>query len=302
MPKISGMSNKRVLVIGGTNLDICGSPVSDFRLHDSNIGSVSSSAGGVGRNIAHNLRLLGVNVSIITAFGNDVFSPILKDNLTSLGIDISMSVESSFYPSSVYLYVQDRSGDMHVAINDMEIVSCITPEHIEKYIDRFDRFSAIVIDTNLSQETLCYIADHSAVPVYADAVSAAKAIKLNGLLNKLTCLKLNRMEAEILTGESDPSAAAKSLFFSGLKHPFVSCGKAGIITFDGANLISVPARIVPCINSTGAGDAATAAIIYSGIHGFSPRKTAVLAEAAGALTVNCNENVNPDISDILNEF
>ena len=40
--------------------------------HDSNPGQVRMSLGGVGRNIAHNLCLLGTEVKLLTAFGDDV--------------------------------------------------------------------------------------------------------------------------------------------------------------------------------------------------------------------------------------
>ena len=292
------MYNK-VLLIGGINLDICGSPKSGFRLHDSNIGSVSVSAGGVGRNIAHNLRLLGTDVTMITAFGNDLFSPLLKENLSSLGIDSSMSAESEMHSSSVYLYVTDETGDMHVAINDMGVVSCITPEHLRHYADRISAYPAIVIDTNLPQETIEYLAASFTAPIYADAVSAGKVKKLENVLDRIFCLKANILEAEALTGEARPDAAAKALFQAGVKKPFVSAGTAGITTYDGKEILFVPAEKTVCVNATGAGDAAAAALVYAGIHGYSPKRSAELAARAGASAVRVNETVNPAIAEIL---
>lgn len=291
------MYNK-VLLIGGINLDICGSSESGFRLHDSNIGSVSVSAGGVGRNIAHNLRLLGMEAAMITAFGKDMFSALLKDNLSSLGIDFSMSADIEAH-SSVYLYVTDETGDMHVAINDMGVVSGITPEHLRRYSDRISAYPAIVIDANLPQETIEYLAESFSVPIYADAVSAAKVRKLQRILGRLQCLKLNLIEAEALTGESRPAEAAKALYTAGVKHPFISLGKDGILTYDGKEILTVPAEKAECVNATGAGDAATAALVYAGIHGYSPKRSAELAIKAGAAAVRVKETVNPSIAEIL---
>ena len=48
----------RVAVIGAVNIDICGRPFNPLIMRDSNPGTVTMSMGGVGRNIAHNLRLL----------------------------------------------------------------------------------------------------------------------------------------------------------------------------------------------------------------------------------------------------
>lgn len=295
------MFPERVLLIGGTNLDICGSPASDFRIHDSNIGTVSVSAGGVGRNIAHNLRLLGVDVTMITAFGKDLFSGLLKQNLSELGIDFSMSAESEAYSSSVYLYVTDQAGDMHVAVNDMGVVSCISPDHLTHYSDRISDFSSIVLDANLPQETIEFVAGHFTADLYADAVSAVKVRKFSRILHRLFCLKLNCLEAEALTGEHDPCQAVRALYAAGVKRPFVSNGAAGITTFDGDTVISVPAERTDCVNATGAGDAAAAALVYAGIRGFSQRRAAELAVKAGAATVRVNETVNPSLAGILSE-
>ena len=49
----------RICVIGGANADIIATSFGVFVPNDSNPGSVRLTAGGVGRNIAHNLALLG---------------------------------------------------------------------------------------------------------------------------------------------------------------------------------------------------------------------------------------------------
>ena len=61
----------KAAVIGGLNADIWGRPSGPIILRDSNPGSVTLTPGGVGRNIAHDLRLLGVEVKFFTAFGGD---------------------------------------------------------------------------------------------------------------------------------------------------------------------------------------------------------------------------------------
>ena len=60
----------KVCVIGGANVDITASSASAFQIGDSNPGSVHVSWGGVGRNIAHNLALLGDQV-VTSVTGRD---------------------------------------------------------------------------------------------------------------------------------------------------------------------------------------------------------------------------------------
>ena len=54
------MSTGYAAVVGAVNMDICGTPYTRVIAKDSNPGTVRHNPGGVGRNIAHNLRLLGV--------------------------------------------------------------------------------------------------------------------------------------------------------------------------------------------------------------------------------------------------
>ena len=50
-----------IAVAGGVNIDVGARCARKLRMKDSNPGYVRTSFGGVGRNIAHNLSLLGVN-------------------------------------------------------------------------------------------------------------------------------------------------------------------------------------------------------------------------------------------------
>ena len=65
------LSPVRAAVVGGVNMDICGRPDRSLIPRDSNPGRVRLSPGGVGRNIAHNLALMGVETSLITALGGE---------------------------------------------------------------------------------------------------------------------------------------------------------------------------------------------------------------------------------------
>ena len=55
-------SGSYAVVIGGVNIDIGGHSFQPLIPADSNPGKISVSLGGVGRNIAHNLSLLGTDV------------------------------------------------------------------------------------------------------------------------------------------------------------------------------------------------------------------------------------------------
>ena len=72
-------------------MDIAARAAGLFVTGDSNPGTVTVAPGGVGRNIAHNLTLLGHKVRFVTIFGDDGFGRILRDNCEAIGLDLSLS-------------------------------------------------------------------------------------------------------------------------------------------------------------------------------------------------------------------
>ena len=76
-----------VTVVGGVNMDIGGTSAGALVAQDSNPGAVRMSLGGVGRNIAHNMSLLGLDVRLLTVFGDDLNAQKIAASCTELGID-----------------------------------------------------------------------------------------------------------------------------------------------------------------------------------------------------------------------
>ena len=293
---------KRVAVIGGANMDICGSPAGQLVPRDSNPGTVTVRPGGVGRNIAHDLRLLGVEVSLITAVGDDMYGAGLLESCRSLGIDMSMSLVLPGERSSTYLYVTDHRGEMQTAVSDMEITGRITPQILAAHMAHLDRMDAVLLDCNLPAETLRYAAEHCAAPLYADPVSTAKAVRLAGLLDRLTAIKPNALEAGALTGESDPERAARRLLAAGVRRVFVSLSAAGMLAGQGDTLLRLPCYETKLMNTTGAGDAAMAALIWAELQGFDLERTARAALKAGAIACAGAEANNPALAELPKEL
>ena len=124
------MARRRVIVVGGANTDIGGAPSRPLVRHDSNPGRVTIRHGGVGRNIACDLARLGLEVSFITAVGEDLLSAGVLESCMSCGVDVSLSRTVPGARGSVYLYVTDGRGEMDAAIADMDIVSALTPDYL----------------------------------------------------------------------------------------------------------------------------------------------------------------------------
>ena len=226
-----------VTVVGGMNMDIGGRPYKKLVAKDSNPGAVRMSPGGVGRNIAHNMSLLGLDVRLLTAFGDDVYAQKLAAVCGELGIDISQSPVIPGGHTSTYLFVNDESGDMQLAVSDMDIYDHLTPQVLQSRRQLLDGSQVVVLDTNLPAETVAWVAKNCRAPIFADPVSSAKAEKLRPVLGRLHTLKPNRIEAELLSGVaiSDDASlrrAADALLETGLHRVFISLGADGVFAAD----------------------------------------------------------------------
>jgi pseudouridine kinase len=288
-------------VVGGVNIDIGGVSRAPLLPGDSNPGSVRLSLGGVGRNIAHNLSLLGVDVRLLTALGEDLWASRIEGSCALLGIDLKGSLIVPGASTSVYLYIAGPEGDMALAVSDMDIYAQLTPAALEARLDWLRDAQAVVLDANLPAGTIEWLCDHIDVPIFADPVSAAKADRLRGALGKLHTLKPNRLEAELLSGvkihdEQSLHRAADALLNTGLKRVFISLGADGLLAAEGDMRLRLPAAKGTHVNTTGCGDAFLAALVWAHLRGLGLRDSARAGIAAAGVAMADTETVSPRMS------
>lgn len=297
----SGSGEPHVIVVGGVNIDIGGRSFSPLVAGDSNPGRVTVSLGGVGRNIAHNLSLLNVRVSMLTALGSDLYAQRVLASCAETGIDIRRALIVPDAATSTYIYLDDCDGDMALALSDMEICDRITPAYLERNLDLLRSADLIVLDANIPAESVEWIADRCTVPLFADPVSTKKAEKFRPVLGRLHTLKPNRLEAELLSGvritdRESLLRAAEALLDTGLKRVFVTLGSEGVLAAGEEGFFSLPCFAAEIRNTTGAGDAFMAALVWATLEGYSAERACRAASAASALAVESSETVNPALS------
>ena len=291
-----------VTVVGGVNVDIGGRPEAALVARDSNPGAVHSSLGGVGRNIAHNMALLGLDTRLLTAFGDDLNAQKLAASCGELGIDISQSPVIPGGRTSTYLFINDERGDMALAVSDMEIYQHLTPQALAQRHKLLDASQVVVLDTNIPEESIAWLAENCAAPLFADPVSTAKAVKLKPVLGKLHTLKPNRLEAELLsgvpiTGEASLNKAADALLETGLRRVFISLGADGVFAADHSGRVQLPCLPAELVNATGCGDAFMAAIAWAYLRGTDLADTARAGLASSSIAMESKETINPAMSE-----
>ena len=277
-----------ITVIGAVNVDINGASFRPLIEGDSNPGRVTMSLGGVGRNIADNLCRLGAPVRLITVLGEDVHLGNVERSCEELGIDLTYSQVIPRAGTSTYLCINDADGVMRLAISDMDICHYITPDFLKTRLDMINRSALVVVDANLEEEAIAYLAEHCTVPMFADPVSIPKAARMKDHLRNIYCIKPNRPEAEVLSGQTirsreDLPLAAQAIREKGVKAVFISLGGEGIYYDDGVDRGIFPCYPGTIISTTGCGDAFLAAAAYGYYMGRDLKEMARMGLAAASL-------------------
>lgn len=277
----------KICVIGGANVDITAQSKNQFIARDSNPGTVRLSFGGVGRNIAHNLALLGDEVCFVTRFGGDAFGQMLQVSCREIGMDISLCETYPTFPSACFASINDSNGEMLGGVADMVVTESISKDWLAERIDAINKADAVVADTNLLPETLAWLIDHMTVPLYIDAVSGPKAVRLAEALDlseskRLYTFKCNALEARTLSGVTH------------FTRRYITRGAEGLeVTADGRTSL-FPA--LPCTvrNATGGGDALLAGIVHAG-----PKASVEEAARIGLMCARCAVEADEAVNEQL---
>ena len=249
-----------ISVIGGANVDMSATLTDAFIAADSNPGHVEVGYGGVARNIAHNLTLLGARTQLLTIFGGDLFGGLLHDYCKQQGIDVHLSERESSLRSGLYLCLHNHAGEMIAAVADTDAIRLITPEWLAKRSGELNLSDYVVADTNIGEEAIKWLMENVTVPLFIDGVSTTKAHRVvnalrNAKLPYLHTLKLNLKEALAVTEKQTYGEAAQELLDLGAAHVYITLGSEGVYCRTAAEEWLFPALPGEIVNTTGAGDA-----------------------------------------------
>jgi len=167
------------------------------------------SPGGVARNVAENLARLGVEVTLITAVGDDPPGRQLLDQVEAAGVDVRHALTVTGKRTGMYMGVLDPQGGLHLALDDMGLVRSLSRDYLRSKTHLLEQAQAIFLDANVppdSIELLLTIARRAGIPVAADPTSVSLAASLRPHLEDLWLITPNAAEAEVLCPHPVPHA------------------------------------------------------------------------------------------------
>lgn len=294
------------LVIGAAGMDMVGRLKHGLRPHTSNPAQIRYAFGGAARNVAENLLHLGTPVIFMTVVGSDEAGENLVNAMEAAGANVEAVLRSTHYPTGTYLAVINTDGKLEYGLDDMRVLSELSPQYVHAHENLFEQASLLFVDANLSREalrTILSIAHRCKLPVCADPTSEALAPRLVPILDSLRLVVPNRGEATVLcerksgiSSRREANDAAKCLVSQGVEIAIVTMAEEGVVYATSETSGFVPQVLTKVVDPTGGGDALTAAVLF-GLLNQMPIDDAVrLGVAAESLTLNYRGAVVPDLS------
>ncbi len=259
----------RVVVLGDIVVDVVAAMSVPVARGSDSPAHIRYAAGGAGANVAAWLADLGEPVSLIGRVGADDAGNRCLASLTAAGVELSVAVDPEATTGTVIVLV-DPNGERSM-VPDRGANLGLRPADVDKRLfvpgDHLHLSGYPLLDQS-SSAAACHallLARRAGMTVSVDPASTAPlhafgVDRFLDLTEGVDLLLPNRAEAQLLTGWSDPLAAAEWL-----AHRYgavvVTCGSDGAIWASNGEKGQVPAQPAPVVDTTGAGDAFAAGLL-----------------------------------------
>lgn len=291
-PYICSMSNP-VICIGAAFIDELFHAREEMLLATTNEASVTKTAGGVSRNIAHQLALLDVPVQLISVFGNDSDGDWLKKVCTDAGVKLDASITKEGL-SGKYTGILNVDGSLFSAFLTNAANHLITPYHLGKHIELLKTASFILADANINVDTaewLLAFSNETGVPFILEPVSVPPARKYKEVnLSGLHLVTPNEDELPVMCSEKSffTQQQVDELLQRGVKQIWLHNGKHGSALYSQGKSVSLHAPDIEVVDCTGAGDGSLSGFILGKYLGKEDADCMKLAHTLSAEILQVN--------------
>lgn len=258
-------------------------------------GEFSSGHGGKGSNQAVAAARLGAQVALLTAVGDDAMGTDARALWDQEGVDARACVTIPGTATMVGMILVEPSGENRIVIAPGAL-DHLSPGHVETFRPQLAAADLAIVSLEIPLGT-ALTALRTAHDVGTRTLlnpAPAQALPDDGWAT-IDVLTPNRTEAAILLGHDPDSAEpagslAAQLHARGVGTVVVTLGADGAVIHDAAGQRTVPPGVPSVlVDTTGAGDAFTAALAVELAAGRSVDDAARFATHAGAHAVGIHE-------------
>ena len=248
--------------------------------------------GGKGANQAYAAARLGGRVSMVGQVGRDAQASWLKQNLASIGVDVTQVGTDPDVSSGVATITIDGAGQNQIIIVPGSNGTFTIPR-LEVSRDRLATASHLLLQLEIplaTVEAAARLGRQAGSVVILDP-APARALP-DSLLAGVDYITPNESELALLTEaplgaltRSDASALARRLLQRGARRVIVKMGAQGALLVTKDQDLFWPAIPVQAVDSTAAGDAFNGAFAVALARGDTEREAGLYACAAAAVSV-----------------
>jgi sugar/nucleoside kinase (ribokinase family) len=249
--------------------------------------------GGAG-NVAAGLSALGGKVAFVGKAGKDCFGILYESDLKKKKIITRISHDKKLSTGLAIVFVNDRAERSFLLSRGAN--DALRADEIEKATplikqSKYAYFTGYSLVTDPQRSAILKgieTASKSNTKIVFDPGShnlIRSNLKLfTGILDLCDVFSPNLDEAMAITNTTNTEDSIKKLA-SKTRLTALKCGQDGCILINRGDVLRIPGFKVTCVDTTGAGDAFTAALIYGLTHRLSFEATGRLANWFGANAV-----------------
>lgn len=247
---------------------------------------------GGAANIAIMAARFGHRVVTLGEVGDDRFGRMLRDGLGREGIDTDHLLTLPDSETPVAGVLVDDAGEPaylgfpgHLALDELpeawrDLLGAAGAVYADGWVE--NAFWAGLIIESFA------IARGAGIPTFFDPGPGNPAVDSawhRAAVARATVLLLNEAEAARLTGETAPAAAVAALLAMGPELVVLKRGGEGLLAATAAETAVAPGLDVPLVDTTGAGDSVSGAVLHAWLDGRPLSHLARLANATGAAKI-----------------
>ncbi|MFJ4685949.1 ribokinase [Streptomyces sp. NPDC088789] len=277
-----------LLVVGSANADLVIGVERRPGAGETVLGSdLAVHPGGKGANQAVAAARLGAGTALLARVGDDAYGRLLLDSLRTAGVD-TVGVLVGGAPTGVALITVDPSGDNSIVVSP-GANGRLLPGDVRAAGSLFHASRVVSAQLEIPLETVVAVV-RSLAPGSRFVLNPSPPRPLPGeVLAACDPLIVNEHEARVILGDAcvsdEPADWARLLLAKGPRSVVVTLGAEGALVASGPEVVRVPSVKVEAVDTTGAGDAFTAALAWRLGRGASLPEAAAYAVRVGAAAV-----------------
>ncbi|MFI9586946.1 ribokinase [Streptomyces sp. NPDC052236] len=280
------MHDYDLLVVGSANADLVIGVDRRPEAGETVLGSdLAVHPGGKGANQAVAAARLGARTALLARVGDDGHGRLLLESQRSAGVD-TIGVLVGGAPTGVALITVDPSGDNSIVVSPGANAR-LTPGDVRAAAGLFAASRVVSAQLEIPLETVAEVVRNLA-PGTRFVLNPSPPVPLPAeILSACDPLVVNEHEARVILGTTHDSAEewASALLALGPRSVVITLGAEGALVASGSGSVTVPSVKVAAIDTTGAGDAFTAALAWRLGLGEDLPTAAAFAVRVGAATV-----------------